>query len=226
MCGRFTLFATYADLLEYVEAEQAIPENEYTSHYNIAPSQQILAVINNGTKNRLGYLKWGLIPDWAKDDKQAAKLMNARAETVHEKPSFRESFLKRRCVIPMNGYYEWTEAYGEKSPIYVHPEDETLLLAAGIWSSWAAPSGEKVFTCSIITTDATSQITPVHHWMPVFLSKGEMHDWLNPNETSIEKLRTLITTDFVDTLEIFQVSKDVNSPKNDSAELIQRIEAS
>lgn len=226
MCGRFTLFATYADLLEYVEAEQAIAEKNYEPRYNIAPTQSILAVINDGMKNRLGYLNWGLIPEWAKDDKMAAKLMNARAETVHEKPSFRDSFLKKRCVIPMNGYYEWTEAYGPKSPVYVKRHDEGLLLAAGIWSSWTSPKGEKVFTCSILTADANEDVSEMHHRMPVFLSKQDMQQWLHPAESFISTLRELISKPNTGNLHFYQVGTEVNSPKHDHPQLIEQIEAS
>ncbi|MFC4355556.1 SOS response-associated peptidase [Chryseomicrobium palamuruense] len=226
MCGRFTLFATYADLLDYLEAEQAIPENEYAPHYNIAPTQSILAVINDGSKNRLGYLKWGLIPEWARDDQMAAKLMNARAETIHEKPSFKDSFRTKRCLIPMNGYYEWTQAYGEKAPVYVLSEQHQILLAAGIWASWTSPEGKKVFTCSILTQQASAEVSSIHHRMPVFVSKQHMQDWLNPTVTSVSHLREILNQSLTSGLHFHRVGTDVNSPKHDHPHLIKQIEAS
>lgn len=226
MCGRFTLYATYADLLEFLEAESAIVESDYEPHYNIAPTQSVLAVINDGSKNRLGYLKWGLVPEWAKDQQMAAKLMNARAETVHEKPSFKDSFRTKRCLIPMNGYYEWTQAYGEKAPVYIQPDNDTLLLAAGIWASWTSPEGKKVYTCSTLTQPASTELESVHHRMPVFVSKQNSKKWLDPSVTSVSSLRDLLEQSQTSNLTFHRVGTDVNSPKHDSPQLIERAEAS
>src|SRR5690606_32343158 len=107
MCGRFTLFASFEKILEEFNIQQAIEEIFYEASYNIAPSQNILSIINDGQKNRMGFLKWGLVPSWAKDEKMASKMINARSETVDEKPSFRKSFYQRRCLIPMDSFFEW-----------------------------------------------------------------------------------------------------------------------
>jgi putative SOS response-associated peptidase YedK len=180
MCGRYSLYADYRTLLErFAIEETAVEESDYAASYNIAPSQEVLAVVNDGTKNRLGFLKWGLIPPWAKDEKMGYKMINARAETAAEKPSFRHAFKKKRCIILADSFYEWRRTDEGKIPMLVKMKRGEPFAFAGLWESWKSPEGKVVNTCTILTTEANELMGTIHDRMPVVLSKKEKrYGWI------------------------------------------------
>jgi putative SOS response-associated peptidase YedK len=224
MCGRYSLFADYSALLERFEIEEvSIDANDYSPRYNIAPSQQVLAVVNDGTKNRLGLLRWGLIPPWAKDAKIGYKMINARAETAAEKPSFRNAFKKKRCLIVADSFYEWRRTDGEKTPMRIKLKSGEPFAFAGLWESWKSPEGKTINTCSILTTKPNELMAAIHDRMPVVLSKEAEKIWLDPTVQDPEVLGELLKPFDAKEMEAYEVSEAVNSPKNDGPELIEKI---
>ncbi|WP_282020398.1 SOS response-associated peptidase [Planomicrobium okeanokoites] len=224
MCGRFALYADYKVILERFSIEQAsFDENEYEPSYNIAPSQLIAAVVSDGNKNRLGKLKWGLIPPWAKDAKIGYKMINARAETAAEKPSFRNAFKKKRCLIIAESFYEWRKDEEGKTPMLIKMKSEEPFAFAGLWESWESPEGEPIHSCSILTTKPNGVMASIHDRMPVILSKEAEKIWLDPNVQDIEMLESLLKPYEDGEMEAYQVSEEVNSPKNNKADLIRKI---
>lgn len=220
MCGRFTLFAPYYEIVERFNIESALEEHQYIPSYNIAPSQQVLAVINDGKKNRLGHLRWGLIPPWAKDEKVGYKMINARAETVAEKPSYRNAFKKKRCIIPADSFYEWQNNEAGKVPMRIKLKSNELFGIAGLWESWRAPDGKQVHTCTAITTEPNSLIMPIHNRMPVILLPEDEKAWLDPLNTNTNFLGNILRPYDETQMEAYMVSGDVNSPKNNNESLI------
>lgn len=223
MCGRFTLFASFENILEEFEIQKAIQEIFYKASYNIAPSQQILSIINDGEKNRMGFLKWGLIPSWAKDNNMALKMINARSETVNEKPSFKKSFYQRRCIIPMDSFYEWKREGNGKVPMRIKMKDDSLFGVAGLWDTWYSPTGETIHTCTILTTKPNQLMENIHDRMPVILQKEKQMIWLNPQISNTEQLKSLLTPFEADKMIAYRVSDLVNSPNNNSDELIKEM---
>lgn len=190
MCGRYVL-RTPPELLQTLFQIQRL---KYTPapHYNIAPTQTVAAVVQSptGTRGLVG-LKWGLIPPWAKDESQAAKMINARSESVHEKPSFRDAFRERRCLILADGFYEWKK--GNKQPVYIHDASERPLAFAGLYSFWVNPRGQRIDTCAILTTAANPKIEHIHHRMPVILGdEAAQNQWLDKQVTALEHLQPLL----------------------------------
>lgn len=222
MCGRFTLFASYEKLLEEFDVEVAIAEELYRESYNIAPSQQVIAIIHDGSKNRMGYLKWGFIPSWSKDEKFASKMINARSETVDEKPSFKQSFYRKRCIIPMDSFYEWKREGNSKIPMRIKMKDDSLFAVAGLWDTWQSPNGA-VHTCTILTTTSNKFMSTIHERMPVILPKEHQHTWLNPQIQNRDQLKTLLVPYPSELLTAYPVSDKVNSPKNNGRELIEEV---
>lgn len=222
MCGRFTLFASYEKLLEEFDVDKAIPEELYRESYNIAPSQQVIAIIHDGSKNRMGYLKWGFIPSWAKDDKFAHKMINARSETVDEKPSFKQSFFRKRCIIPMDSFYEWKKEGKSKIPMRIKMKDDSLFAVAGLWDTWQSPEGA-VHTCTILTTSSNELMQTINDRMPVILPKEYRQIWLDSQFQDRDRLKDLLVPYPSELLTAYPVSDKVNSPKNNSIELIEEI---
>lgn len=189
--------------------------------YNIAPSQQIAVVRQqNGGDRELTFLQWGLIPSWSKDPAIGYKMINVRSETVHEKPSFKQVFLARRCIIPASGFYEWEKVGKEKVPHYIHLRDGDVMSLAGLWERWKSPEGKELETCTILTTAANSLIKNVHDRMPVILHRAESDIWLNREIDDINRLTELFHPYPSDQLEEYVVTKAVSSPSNDSSECI------
>jgi putative SOS response-associated peptidase YedK len=176
MCGRFTLRTPAERVAREFQLEEVA---EIEARYNIAPTQNILAVRHSPDGREAVWLKWGLIPSWAKDATVGAKLINARSETVEEKPSFREAFKRRRCIIPADGFYEWQRIGNKKQPHYFQMKDERLFGFAGLWEKWLSPDGENLGTCSILTTEANEVLSPVHQRMPVILHPDDYELWLD-----------------------------------------------
>jgi putative SOS response-associated peptidase YedK len=224
MCGRFTLFAEYDDILNRFDIEAAIEQDLYVQSYNIAPSHSVLSVINDGTQNRLGYLRWGFVPSWAKDEKVGYKMINARAETLAEKPSFRHAFKHRRCLIIADSFYEWKKGSNKtKTPIRIKLKSNDLFAMAGIWERWKSPEGNSLFSCSIITTTPNELMKDIHDRMPVILNKEDEQEWLDPSLNDVSKVSHLLKPLAADNMEAYEVSSLVNSPRNNSPNLIQKI---
>jgi len=224
MCGRYSLYADYRTLLERFDIEEvSFGEEEYTESYNVAPSQQVVAVVNDGTKNRLGFLKWGLVPPWAKDEKIGYKMINARAETAAEKPSFRNAFKKKRCLVVADSFYEWKRTDDGKTPMRIKLKSGEPFAFAALWESWKSPDGKTVNTCSILTTKANELMETIHDRMPVILTKEAEKIWLDPKVQDAEVLGSLLRPFNSDDLEAYEVSSAVNSPKNNGPELIKKV---
>jgi putative SOS response-associated peptidase YedK len=218
MCGRFVLIASLADVIKEFGITDYV--GSFAGRYNIAPGSEVAAVVHD-EERRLVLMKWGLIPSWAKDPDIGNRMINARAETVGEKPSFRESFRERRCLIPASGYYEWRKSAGRKIPYYIHPRSGRPFGFAGLYDTWNAPGGAPVRTCTIITTEATEAIRPIHDRMPLVIPHNAMPRWLDPTLTDTKMLIPLLAGSSKESLAACEVSTLVNSPKNDSPRLIE-----
>ena len=219
MCGRFTLTADPDQLRAYFPG-LAIPE-ELPPRYNIAPSQPV-AVIPNDGKGQLNFFVWGLIPSWAKDPKIGNRMINARAETLAEKPSFRAAFRRRRCLIPADGFYEWRQEPGQKrkTPMFIRLESGQPFALAGLWESWHAPDGSNILSCTIITTQPNDLVEKIHNRMPVILPPESYSLWLEPGEADPERLQALLKPYPASEMMAYPVSTLVNNPSNDLAACI------
>jgi len=221
MCGRFTLQIPAELLAELF----GLPDPaEIPARYNIAPTQQVAAIRQrDGGGNRLDFLKWGLIPSWAKDTSIGPKMINARSETLEEKPAFRTAFKFRRCLVPASGFYEWEVLGGKKIPRYFRLKDGAPMVFAGLWESWQAPDGASIESCTILTTAANSLVEPLHLRMPVILHPGDFSLWLDRNLTDPGKLKGLFLPCPAEGMEGWTVSTLANSVKNDHPELIESV---
>jgi len=221
MCGRFTLHIP-PELL--AEIFGLIETPIFPARYNIAPTQQVAVIRRTEDgQNRLDFLRWGLIPSWAKDSSIGHKMINARAETVHEKPAFRQAIKYRRCLVIASGFYEWRIEGKQKIPLYVHLKDGSPMAFAGLWDSWKTPEGGFVESCAILTTSSNNLIEPLHNRMPVILHPPEYQPWLDRDMTDPTKLQRLYHPCPADLMEMWPVSPLVNSPKNESPDLIKPI---
>lgn len=225
MCGRYTLTSGLTILQRRFgfSAEQISLE----PRYNLAPGQEAPVVICEGN-NTFRMMRWGLVPFWAKEASIGAKMINARAETLPQKPSFRKPFRERRCLILADGFYEWRkgEGKGKKIPIrFVLPSREPFAFA-GLWDIWKKPDGSLLHTFTIITTQANELLRPVHDRMPVILQPEDENLWLDPNLKDVTRLTPLLTPYPANALEAYDVSAIVNSPKNDVPECVQPVNIS
>ncbi|MDQ1145954.1 putative SOS response-associated peptidase YedK [Bacillus sp. SORGH_AS 510] len=224
MCGRFTLTVNIEEIMDRFMIESFLEYETFLPSYNIAPSQSVLAVINDGKVNRMGFLHWGLIPSWAKDPTLNHKMINARAETLNEKPSFRNAFKKKRCLIIADSFYEWKRnADKTKTPMRIKLKSNDLFAMAGIWEGWKSPEGKRIHTCSVITTNPNELMKDIHDRMPVILKPEDEKIWLDPSITDPKYLQQFLIPMDERFMDAYQVSTLVNSPKNNSIELIQEI---
>ncbi len=223
MCGRFVQKAKPKEIKKEFKIGQLNP-TIFQPHYNIAPSRMIPAVLEKDGMRIVEPLKWGLIPSWSKDDSFASKLINARSETLSEKPSFREAFKKRRCIIPASGFYEWDKkGKGAKQPYYFYLKDKEVFGFAGLWEEWTdKESGEITQTCTIITTEANEILEPIHDRMPVILREENYSEWLDEREKDTHHLEEFFVPFPGEKMDSYPVSRDVNNPGNNSAELIKK----
>mgnify|MGYP000070301169 CR=1 FL=1 len=216
MCGRFALTAT-ADQVAATFGLQAVPS--FPPRYNIAPSQPIAVVrqLQNSQSPEFRLMQWGLIPRWAKDPSIGSKLINARCETAHEKPSFRSAFKYRRCLIPASGFYEWQKVdKGSKQPYYFHLKNDQAFAFAGLWESW-----HDIETCIILTTQPNEVVAPIHQRMPVIISADNYPVWLDFDMQTPSHLFYLFDPDLVQGLSALPVKTLVNNPTVDSPECIE-----
>ncbi|MCP3030174.1 SOS response-associated peptidase [Halobacillus sp. A1] len=220
MCGRFTLTVDERDIRNEFELNSPIPEFE--QRYNIAPGQKVLAVINDGEKNRAGYMYWGLVPSWAKDPKIGYKMINARSETAHKKPSFKNLMAKKRCLIIADSFYEWKRKDKIKQPYRIKPTDRKLFTFAGLWDQWKTQEEER-FTCTILTREANAFMESIHDRMPVILPKNSQSEWIAPSTLKPEDAHDFINKLTMEELEANEVSTYVNSAKNEGPECIRTL---
>lgn len=222
MCGRFTSKAKPEQIEKEFKVGKLNPKL-FEARFNIAPTQIINAILETGGERIVSGLKWGLIPAWAKDDSIGSKMINARAETLAEKPSFKNAFRSRRCIIPASGFYEWSKtSKGAKQPFYFYLKDKDVFGFAGLWEEWLdKESGELIETCTIITTEANKVLEPVHDRMPVILKPKDYDQWLDEKETDTERLQNLLVPYPASVMASHAVSRAVNSPNSDSPELIE-----
>lgn len=207
MCGRFSRKASPEEVQQAFAVAKV--KDALEPSYNIAPTQPVMAVVASPKGNRgLVSLKWGLIPHWAKDAAIASKLINARAETAAEKPSFREAFRKRRCLIPANGFYEWKK--GDRQPIYIHFDDQPLFGFAGLYDFWTDAGGQRIATCTILTTTANQAISDVHQRMPVILPPAAHELWLDTRIGDVEVLQPLLQPYAPEHTQLHPVTPEVN----------------
>lgn len=214
-----TLLAIVSERFGILEIDQdlALPR------YNIAPTQMVPAIVADGDKYRLGTLKWGFIPFFAKDEISGSRFINAKAETIMEKPAFRQSFEKRRCLILADGFYEWDKFGDAKTPYRFILKDEPLMCFAGIWSKYVKPDGQKIFTCAILTTGANETMKSIHDRMPIILNEKAQQIWLQNKTAALDEMAELLKPYPYGGLEAYPVSAIVNNPRNDNAECIKRL---
>ena len=222
MCGRFTLITEPERLKEIFDISD-ISNYQFESKYNIAPTQMVATALYNSEteKRECEFLRWGLIPSWAKDSKMGARMINARAETLAEKPSFRSAFKRRRCLVLADGFYEWEKLETKKQPYYFQLQDKQPFAFAGLWEEWQSPENEKITSCTIITTNANELLQPIHHRMPVILQQADYEKWLDPQLQKTEPLKELLHPYKAEQMTMTAVSIRVNNPKNNSSECIK-----
>jgi len=214
MCGRFTLTAT-PDRLQDAYPQYAVPQ-QMAPHFNIAPTQPIAVVPNDGS-NAVDFYVWGLIPSWAKDPAMGSRMINARAETLGEKPSFRNAYKRRRCLVLADGFFEWVAVPGQraKQPYYITLLDRKPFAFAGLWEQWFSPDGSEIKSATIITTEPNPKIARLHNRMPVILDAQDYDRWLDPAEHAPKDLQDLLVAYPEDKMVHHPVSTIVNSPSND-----------
>ena len=215
MCGRYTL-STPTDLLsDLYELETEITT---TPRFNIAPTQEapVIRISPETGKRRLDLLRWGLVPFWAKDSTIGNRMINARSETAAEKPAYRVSLRKRRCLVPADGFYEWQATGGPKQPFFFHRKDGYPFAMAGLWDRWEKGEDGPLETFTILTTVPNEIVAPIHERMPVILHPEQYETWLQ-GSPSVQSLQEFLTPYPADAMKLYQVSSEVNSPKNDQA---------
>ncbi|MBD1371442.1 SOS response-associated peptidase [Hazenella sp. IB182357] len=215
MCGRFTLYTPKHTLQDRFQFELM---DDVSTRYNIAPSQLILSVVNDHGKRKGVFLRWGLIPSWVKDQKIGYKMINARAETVDEKPSYRRLLARKRCLILANGFYEWKKTDNGKQPYLIGLKSGKPFAFCGLWDQWQA-----IYSCTIITTKPNGLMKPIHGRMPSILQRDDEETWLDPNISDSAYLKSLLHPYSDDDMTAVPVSTLVNSPRNDTAECLNPI---
>ena len=218
MCGRITFTTSVAFV---AGTFRAATEVEYPKRYNIAPSQMVpIVTAKDGKHREISLMKWGLIPPWAKDPSIGHHMINARAETITEKPSFKVSYQKQRCIVPATGFYEWKDEGSTKQPYYIHPSSADLLAIGGLWESWEDPD-HLIESFTIITTQANDFMRQIHDRMPVIIQADYYEQWLNCREFAGQDVDHLLKASPNDLLSAYSVSRYVNDPVHDSRECIR-----
>lgn len=218
MCGRFSLTTELDVLLERFQIEQTRIDID-TPRFNIAPTQQVPTVIRAGESNRMGTLRWGLIPFWAKDPSISNKLINARSETADQKASFKHALKKRRCLILSDGFYEWRRTKDRKIPMRIQVRNGEPFAMAGLWEKWH-DNTSTIYTCTILTTEANELMAEIHNRMPVILTKETESIWLDASLSDLKELKKCMKPFPSSEMNAYEVSTLVNSPKNEEPECI------
>ena len=220
MCGRYSLVASIAEL----EGRFGFDGTDavYSPNYNVAPTQGVLTVVAESDARRAVRMRWGLIPSWAREASIGSRMINARAETVAEKPSFRTALRRRRCLVLADGFYEWRRTGAGKRPMRITMASGEPFAFAGLWDTWRDQQGEAITSCTIITTGANDLLRPVHDRMPVILQRDREDLWLDHGVREPDVLREALTPYDPGTMKAYEVSTLVNSPANDGPEVIAR----
>ncbi len=220
MCGRFSLGADATTLASQFSLFEA---PAWTPRYNIAPTQEVLVVVQDPTKakRQARRHRWGLIPSWAKDPAIGNQLINAQAETAATKPAFRVAFRKRRCLILADGFFEWKKENRHKQPYYIRLDDGRPFAFAGLWEHWEGPEGKAIDSCTILTTTPNDLLRPLHHRMAVILAPEDYDLWLDPAIQEVERLQPLLRAYPPEGMEAYPVSRMVNNPANDDLMCIE-----
>jgi len=222
VCGRYNLITDAEALVDFFEIDQVLCEaNGLGPRYNIAPGQRVPIIRNAGRGNELLLARWGLVPHWSREPGTKYSTINARAETVAEKPSYRDAFKRKRCLIPANGFYEWKRDGDKKTPHHIHAPDNSLLAFAGLWDHWDK-QGEGFDSCSIIVTAACRTMQPIHDRMPVILNKTQYSTWLNPAHYNRAQLESMLVP-YAGSLETHRISRFVNSTANEGSECVEPV---
>jgi putative SOS response-associated peptidase YedK len=235
MCGRFVAASDPDDLARLFDVDER-QTDELAASYNVAPTMPVYAIAEHAAKRHLVSFRWGLVPNWSDDAKGAARMINARAETVADKPAYRTALQRRRCLIPADGFYEWRVAAPgvrtpragptSRTPFFIHRADRTQLAFAGLWEAWKQPDGEWLRTCTIVTTRAAPRLQHLHERMPVVLPRRAWDRWLDRDERRPAAALALLAEPASDDLVWHEVSPDVNNVRNDRAHLIAPVDHS
>ncbi|MFC4905909.1 SOS response-associated peptidase [Actinomadura gamaensis] len=244
MCGRYATTRARQELLDQFAIQADETGGDLEPDYNVAPTKQVPAVLvrrpggeggdDEEALRQLRTLRWGLVPSWAKDLSIGARMINARVETVAEKPAYRRAFARRRCLLPADGYFEWYTLQDDpavdekgkkrkprKQPFYIHPKDGAIMAMAGLYELWKSPEDEWVWTCTVITTDAPDDLGRIHDRMPMIVTPDRWDAWLDPALTAADEVRGLLTPAMAGTMDAHPVSTAVNNVRNNGAQLIE-----
>jgi putative SOS response-associated peptidase YedK len=221
MCGRYTIVVTPQQLREIFDYPE---QPNFPPRYNVAPTQPIPIVRLINGQRHFALVRWGLLPSWVKDPKAFSLLINARGETVHEKPAYKAAMKRRRCLIPADGFYEWQAGGARKQPYYIRPKSGGPLAFGGLWETWIGPNGEELETTAIVTTTANETLKPIHDRMPVIIAPEQFDLWLGNGDEDTKAATGLIKPAPDELLEAIPVSADVNRVANDNPSLIARAE--
>jgi putative SOS response-associated peptidase YedK len=223
MCGRFTLLTLgqFTDLFPWIR----MPANPVAARYNIAPSQEIAVVPNDG-KNQIDFFRWGLVPFWAKDPSIGNKMINARMETLAQRSAYRAALRSRRCLIPADGFYEWKRAAGgAKIPMRIRLKSRQPFAFAGLWEKWRDGDGAELRSCTVITAPANDLVRPIHDRMPVILRPERYRQWIEPGDRDAQEMLPILSAYPASEMEAYPVSAVVNNPKSDGPECAEPVEA-
>lgn len=221
MCGRTTLTLEIPFMKDVLILKHWEKEDYYSRSYNIAPTQITPILISNGDR-RVRPMRWGLVPSWTKEIPKGSQMINARAESIMEKLSFRHLVPERRCVVLTDGFYEWKKQGSSKIPHYIHDPSGGILPMAGLWDIWSNPEGDELLSYTIITTQPGKELASIHNRMPVILESSTLDIWLQTDKYSSERAITLLKP-YPGELEVYRVSRYVNSPNNNSPLCIQPV---
>ena len=220
MCGRFAQKSDPKRIAKQFGVSE-VPAAE--ARYNVAPTQDLLCVREGGDGREMTFFKWGLVPSWAKDPSMGSRLINARSETVTEKPAFREAFKRRRCIVPADGFYEWQRQGGRRQPYFFRMRDEAPFGFAGLWDRWEGEDGRVLNSCTILTTEANEAVRPVHDRMPVILPPADYDLWLEQDVRKRDLLAELLRPYPASEMTSHPVSPAVNSPRSQGESLIEQV---
>ena len=220
MCGRYASARSAQDLASWFEAEE--PEEELAPRWNVAPTDPVYAVVHH-ERRQLRVLRWGLVPSWSKDAKGAARMINARVESVETKPAFRAAYQRRRCLLPADGYYEWQVDGTRKQPYFLSARDGSPLAMAGLYEVWSPPGGERLWTCTVITTSAADEHGAIHDRTPLLVPSQDWSRWLDP--ALEDPGADLLVPGTPGVLDAWPVSAAVGNVRNDGPQLVEPVEA-
>ena len=218
MCGRFSLTADLGELASRFEFDGNRLDLE--PNFNVAPTQNVLTVLG-GEDRRGGFMRWGMIPHWAKTASIGSRMINARAETVAQRPAFRDAFRKRRCLVLADGFYEWQRAGSVRKPMRIIMESGEPFAFAGLWAMWRDSEGNRIPSCTVITTEANDLLRPIHHRMPVILPREMEEFWLDRDVQDVAVLENALTAYPSELMQTYQVSTLVNSARNNGPQVVE-----